>query len=159
MISRRTALGASGGLVAVAGAAVAGVVVTMPAGVDGAGAMLAEFQGHTETSGYADADDAPWDVVPGWTRWVGHEVTVVRPGEASGIDSGDVRADMRLDPGSELPSSCTDLPDVGMPWDGGGRWPDLGSATAHVCEGWITVVIGDELYLWTDDALRADTRS
>ncbi|SOD95003.1 hypothetical protein [Blastococcus haudaquaticus] len=159
MISRRTALGVSGGLVAVAGAAVAGVVVTMPAGVDGAGAMLAEFRGHTETSDYADADAAPRDLLPQWTRTVGHDVTVVRPGDTSGDDSGSVRADMRLDPSSELPTSCTELPDVGMPWDGGGRWPDLGSATAHVCEGWITVVIDDALYLWTDDELRAPARS
>jgi hypothetical protein len=156
MLSRRTILGAVGGVVAVAASAMAGVVVSMPDGVEGPGAMLAEFQGHTGTRDYADADDAPRDLLPAWTSAVGHDVIVVRVGDASGDESGSVRTDMRLDAGTALPGSCTELPDVGMPWDGVGRWPDLGSATALLCDGWITVDIGDRLYLWTDDALLAD---
>ncbi|MGY1720158.1 hypothetical protein ACI8AG_14045 [Blastococcus sp. SYSU DS0552] len=147
-------LGTVAGVVAVGAVAVAGIVVTMPAGVDGPGAMLAELQGHTETSDHADADDAPRGDVPGWTRPVGHDVTVVRPGEAAGDDSGSVRAEMTLDEGARPPADCTALPQVGMPFDGGGNWPDLGDE-AQLCEGWVTVVLGDRLYTWTGDDLQA----
>ncbi|MBB3086998.1 hypothetical protein [Geodermatophilus sabuli] len=155
MVSRagKAVLGAVGGAVAVAATAVAGVVVAMPDGVDGPGAVLAELQGHTDTTAYADADRAPVDLVPGWTRAVGHDVVVVRPGDASGDDGGSVRADMALDAGVGLPAACTPLDVPGMPWDGGGSWPDLGSER-QLCEGWVTVRLGEHLYVWTDDALR-----
>ncbi|MGY2064168.1 hypothetical protein [Blastococcus sp. SYSU DS0619] len=156
MVSRKKAvLGTVAGLMAVGAVAVAGLAVTMPAGVHGAGAMLAELQGHTATSDHADADDAPRGDVPDWTRAAGSEVTVVRPGEAAGDDSGSVRAEMALEEGVRLPADCTALPQVGMPFDGGGNWPDLGGE-AQLCEGWVTVVLGDRLYTWTDDVLQAE---
>ncbi|NEK85890.1 hypothetical protein GCU60_08955 [Blastococcus saxobsidens] len=148
-------LGAAGAVVAVGATALAGLAVTMPAGVDGPGAMLAELQGHTETSDHADAADAPRADVPGWTRSVGHDVTVVRPGNASGDDAGSVRAHMTLDEGARPPADCVDLSQVGMPFDGGGNWPDLGEA-AQLCEGWVTVVLDDRLYTWSDDALQVE---
>ncbi|WP_346620561.1 hypothetical protein [Blastococcus montanus] len=156
MVSRKkAALGTVAGVLAVGAVAVAGVAVAMPAGVDGPGAMLAELQGHTVTSDHAGADDAPRGDVPAWSRTVGRDVTVVRPGDASGDDSGSVRAEMTLDEGARLPAGCTALPQVGMPFDGGGNWPDLGEE-AQLCEGWVTVVLGDRLYTWTDDVLRAE---
>ena len=135
--------------------AAAGVAVAMPAGVDGPGAMLAELQGHTDTSGHAHAERAPRGDVPGWTRGVGHDVSVVRPGDAAGDDSGSVRARMTLDEGARLPAGCAGLPQVGMPFDGGGNWPDLGEE-AQLCEGWVTVVLADRLYTWTDDVMQAE---
>jgi hypothetical protein len=62
--------------------------------------------------------------------------------------------DLVLDPGTELPGSCTELPQVGMPWDGGGSWPDLGTG-AQLCDGWVTVVRDGHLYAWTADDLRS----
>ncbi|GAB3306204.1 hypothetical protein GCM10027451_13150 [Geodermatophilus aquaeductus] len=137
------------GVLAVAAAAVAGLLVAMPAGVQGVGAMVAELQGHTETRDAATAAQAPRGAVPYWTRAVGADVTVVRPGEAYGDDDGSVRADMHLAPGTALPSSCTPLPQAGMPWDGGGAWPYLGGEEALLCEGWVTVVVDGHLYTWT----------
>ncbi|MCF6742964.1 hypothetical protein E9529_01495 [Blastococcus sp. KM273128] len=154
MTTTKVLLGTLAGLVVVGAVAAAGVAVAMPAGVDGPGAVLAELQGHTRTSDHSDADDAPRGDVPPWTRAVGHDVTVVRPGEASGDDSGSVRAEMALDEGAHPPADCTPLPQVGMPFDGGGNWPDLGDS-ARLCEGWVTVVLGDRLYTWTGDELQA----
>ena len=147
----------SGAVTAVLGvcaAAAAGVAVSMPAGVHGPGAMLAELQGHTETTDYRTADDAPAGLVPDWARDVGSRVTVVRPGDAAGDGTGGVRAEMTLDPGTTPPASCTVQVTVGMPWDGGGSWPDLG-AQALLCDGWVTVVQGALLYTWTADDLQA----
>lgn len=137
------------GVLAVGAAAGAGLLVAMPAGVHGFGAMVAELQGHTETRDATTAAQAPKGAVPYWTRAVGADVTVVRPGEAYGDDDGSVRADMDLAPGTALPSSCTPLPQAGMPWDGGGAWPDLGGEDALLCEGWVTVVVDGHLYTWT----------
>ena len=114
-------LWAAGGLLAVTGAAVADLVVTMPPGVD-----------------------------------TGTDVTVARPGTASGDDGGSLRTDLDLG-GATPPAGCTALPQTGMPFDGGGDWPDRGGTTARVCDGWVTVVLDDRLYAWTDDALRADS--
>jgi len=147
-----------GGALAVVGIgapAAAGIVVTMPAGVDGPGAMLAELQGHTQTTDYAAAEQAPADLVPGWTRDVGTQVVVVRPGDASGDDSGSVQVDMALAEEAAPPADCTALPSVGLPWNGGGSWPALGS-TAQLCDGWVTVVLDDHLYAWTADGLRVE---
>ncbi|MGY2001340.1 hypothetical protein [Blastococcus sp. SYSU DS1024] len=155
MNTTKVLLGTVAGVLAVGAVAVAGVAVAMPAGVDGPGAMLAELQGHTETADHAEAGDAPRGDVPVWTRAVGRDVTVVRPGEASGDDAGSVRVEMTLDEGAQPPAGCTALPQVGMPFDGGGNWPDLGDS-AQLCEGWVTVVLGDRLYTWTDDPLRAE---
>ncbi|WP_369256511.1 hypothetical protein [Geodermatophilus amargosae] len=142
-------LGTFTGTVAVTAAAVAGLLVTMPAGVHGFGAMVAELQGHTDTSDAGTAAQAPEGAVPYWTRAVGADVTVVRPGEAYGDDDGSVRADMDLAPGTGLPAACTPLPHPGMPWDGGGPWPDLTGEQAVLCEGWVTVVVDGHLYTWT----------
>jgi hypothetical protein len=145
--AKRVVLGVVAGTVGVAASAVAGIAVSMPAGVHGAGATLAELQGHTRTVDYATADRAPRDLVPGWTRDTGTSVTVVRPGDASGDDSGSVRVDMTV-ADTELPAGCTPREQVGMPFDGGGSWPDLGTAS-QLCDGWVTVVLGDHLYAWT----------
>ncbi|MCZ2858986.1 hypothetical protein [Blastococcus sp. VKM Ac-2987] len=124
MVSRtKAALGTVAGVTAVGAVAVAGLVVGLPAGADGPGAVLAELQGHTDTSGHVHAEQAPRGDVPGWTRGVGHDVTVVRPGDAAGDDSGSVRAQMTLDEGARLPAGCTALPQVGMPFDGAGPGP------------------------------------
>ena len=145
-------------LTGITASAVAGVVVALPAGVDGPGAMLAELQGHTRTNDYAAATQAPDGLVPPWTEGVGEHVVVVRPGDAAGDDSGSVRVDMALTEGTELPADCTPLPTVGMPWDGGGSWPDLG-ATGQLCDGWVTVVQGDHLFTWTADDLQEQARA
>jgi hypothetical protein len=145
----KTVLGTAAGTVAVTAAAVAGLLVTMPAGVHGFGAMVAELQGHTDTRDAATAALAPKGAVPYWTRGVGADVTVVRPGEAYGDDDGSVRADMALAPDTRLPAACTPLPQPGMPWDGGGPWPDLTGEQALLCEGWVTVVVDGHLYTWT----------
>ncbi|WP_336030693.1 hypothetical protein [Geodermatophilus sp. FMUSA9-8] len=144
-----------GGAVAVAATAVAGVLVAMPAGVHGAGAVLAELQGHTETTSRDDAARAPEGSVPFWTRSVGTGVTVVRPGDAYGEDDGSVRADMALAAGTTAPGSCTPLAHPGMPWDGGGSWPDLTGEPALLCDGWVTVVVDGHLYAWTGPAPQA----
>ncbi|SFO33426.1 hypothetical protein SAMN05660359_02741 [Geodermatophilus obscurus] len=148
-------LGTVAGTVAVAAAAVAGLLVTMPAGVHGFGAMVAEVQGHTDTRDAATAAQAPDGAVPYWTRPVGADVTVVRPGDAYGEDDGSVRVDMDLSPGTGLPSTCTPLPRAGMPWDGGGSWPDLTGEPALLCEGWVTVVVDGHLYTWTGPAAQS----
>ena len=152
MASRTTrlVLGGAGGLAGIAGAAVAGLLVTMPDGVEGPGAMLAELQGHTDTAAYNAAEDAPRDLVPGWTRSGGTDVVVVQPGDAAGDEGGSRRVDMAWE--GALPD-CTELPQVGMPFDGGGDWPDLAAGAALLCEGWVTVVLDGQLYAWTDDAL------
>ena len=155
--SKQLTLGSATALTGVAAAVVAGIAVSMPAGVDGPGAMLAELQGHTQTSDHTTAASAPRGSVPEWTRDVGSGVVVVRPGEAAGDDSGSVRADMELTAGTTLPATCTVLEQVGMPWDGGGHWPDLGG-TAWLCDGWVTVVLDDHLYTWTADDLQAEAR-
>ena len=155
--TKQVVLGTVTALAGVVAAAGAGIAVTMPAGVDGPGAMLAELQGHTRTTDYGVADAAPRTLVPEWTRDVGRHVTVVRPGDAAGDDSGSVRTEMALDAGTELPADCTVLDQVGMPWDGGGNWPPLGD-TAHLCDGWVTVVLDDHLYAWTADDLLAEAR-
>ncbi|PWW22367.1 hypothetical protein JD79_01518 [Geodermatophilus normandii] len=136
-------------VLAVAAAAGAGLLVTMPAGVHGFGAMVAELQGHTDTRDAATAAQAPAGAVPYWTRAVGADVTVVRPGEAYGEDDGSVRADMDLPPGTAPPADCAPVARPGMPWDGGGPWPDLAGEQALVCEGWVTVVVDGHLYTWT----------
>ena len=82
-------------------------------------------------------------------------VTVVRPGWASGDDSGSVRAEMTLDQGARPPADCTVLPHVRMPFDGGRHWPDLGEE-ATLCAGWVTVALADRLHTWTKDVLRAE---
>ncbi|MBB3677578.1 hypothetical protein [Modestobacter versicolor] len=153
--TRKVVAGTVTAVAGVAAAAAAGVAVTMPSGVDGPGAMLAELQGHTETRDYRTADAAPAGLVPDWTRDVGSAVTVVRPGDAAGDDSGSVRATMELVPGTTPPADCTALPSVGMPFDGGGSWPDLGD-TAQLCDGWVTVVLDGQLYTWTADDLQAE---
>ncbi|RBY92133.1 hypothetical protein DQ244_07465 [Blastococcus sp. TBT05-19] len=153
--AKKTVLGGAF-LVALGGVAVAGMVVTMPPGIDTPGEVLAELQGHTDTAGYATAERAPRGDVPGWSRAAGTDVTVVRPGAASGDDGGSVRVDLDL-PGATPPADCTELPRVGMPFDGGGDWPDLGEGPALLCDGWVTVVLDDRLYAWTDDALRSET--
>ncbi|TFV48980.1 hypothetical protein [Blastococcus sp. TF02A-35] len=150
----KVVLGVAAGAVAVAGAAVAGLLVTMPPGVDSPGEVLAELQGHTDTTGYARADRAPSGDVPGWTRTAGTDVVVVRPGSAAGDDGGSRRVDLDLG-GATPPADCTELPQLGMPFDGGGGWPDLGDGPALLCDGWVTVVLDDRLYAWTDDALLA----
>ena len=152
---RKALLGSAAAVLGIGGAAVAGLLVAMPAGVHGPGAVLAELQGHTETTDYASAEQAPRDLVPEWTRDVGSEVVVVRPGDAAGDDSGSVRADMVLAEGTTPPADCTPLDQVGMPFDGGGRWPDLGD-TAQLCDGWVTVVQDGHLYAWTADDLLAE---
>ena len=144
-------------IVGIGAAAAAGVLVALPAGVDGPGAILAELQGHTRTVDYASAAQAPDGLVPSWTQHVGADVVVVRPGDAAGDDSGSVRADMTLAEGTTLPGDCTVLADVGMPWDGGGSWPALGD-TAQLCDGWVTVVLDDHLYAWTADDLQEQAR-
>lgn len=149
----KVVLGAVTALFGVIGAGAAALAVTMPAGVQGPGAVLAELQGHTDTADHATAEAAPRDDVPDWTRDVGTDVVVVRPGDAAGDDAGSVRADMTLASGTTLPADCTALDQVGMPWDGGGRWPDLGSS-AQLCDGWVTVLQDDHLYTWTDDRTR-----
>ena len=151
----RWVLGTSAAALTVGAAAVAGVLVAMPPGVHGIGAVLAELQGHTETSFSADAETLAGVSVPWWTRSVGTEVTVVRPGEAYGADDGSVRADMVLEPGTTPPGSCTPLAQPGMPWDGGGPWPDLTGASALLCEGWVTVVLDGHLYAWTGPSPQA----
>ena len=154
---KKVLLGGALALVGIGASAVAGVVVAMPAGVDGPGAMLAELQGHTRTTDHASAAQAPDGLVPHWTEDVGADVVIVRPGDASGDDSGSVRVDMTLPEGTTLPADCAPLPDVGMPWDGGGSWPALGSS-AQLCDGWVTVVLDDHLYAWTADDLQAPAR-
>ncbi|MCZ2847939.1 hypothetical protein [Modestobacter sp. VKM Ac-2978] len=151
--TKKVLLGAVTAIVGVVGAGSAALAVTMPSGVDGPGAALAELQGHTATSDHDTADAAPRDDVPDWTRAVGSDVTVVRPGEAAGDDGGSIRVHMTLADGTSLPADCTPLDQVGMPFDGGGRWPDLGD-TAQLCDGWVTVVLDDQLYAWTDDQTR-----
>jgi len=153
--TRKVLLGAATAIVGVGAAAAAGVAVSMPAGVHGPGAMLAELQGHTETTDYRTGRTVPDGLVPDWTRDVASHVTVVRPGDAAGDDSGSVRAEMTLDEGVTAPSRCTALDGVGMPWDGGGSWPDLGS-TAQLCDGWVTVVQHGHLYTWTADDLQIE---
>jgi hypothetical protein len=152
--TRRVAVLTGTAVAAIGAAAAAGIAVTMPAGVHGPGAMLAELQGHTETTDHRTAASAPAGSVPRWTRDLGTDVTVVRPGEASGDDGGSVRTDMVLAPGTTPPAGCTPLDQVGMPWDGGGSWPDLGG-TAVLCDGWVTVVLDGHLYTWTADDLQA----
>ncbi|MCA0145721.1 hypothetical protein [Blastococcus sp. LR1] len=152
--AKKTVLGGAF-VVALGGVAVAGLMVTMPPGVDSPGEVLAELQGHTDTTAYSTADRAPRDLVPEWTRAAGTHVTVVRPGDASGDDDGSVRVDLEL-PDAAPPADCTALPQVGMPFDGGGDWPDLGEGPALLCDGWVTVVLGDHVHAWTDDALRSD---
>ncbi|MCZ2823230.1 MULTISPECIES: hypothetical protein [unclassified Modestobacter] len=151
--TKKVVLGAVTALVGVVGSGAAAIALTMPSGVDGPGAAFAELQGHTQTADHATADVAPREDVPAWTRAVGSDVTVVRPGEAAGDDAGSVRVHMTLTSGTTLPAHCTPLDQVGMPFDGGGRWPDLGDE-AHLCDGWVTVVLGDQLYAWTDDQTR-----
>ena len=146
---RRTVAGVLAGVAAVAASAAAGLLVALPAGVHSPGAALAELQGHTETSSHAEAARAPEGAVPYWTRTLGSDVTVVRPGEAYGEDDGSVRVDMALAAGSTAPSWCTPVPAPGMPWDGGGPWPDLTGEPALLCEGWVTVVVDGHLYAWT----------
>ncbi|WP_222194651.1 hypothetical protein [Modestobacter italicus] len=155
--TKKVVLGAVTALIGVIGAGAAALAVTMPSGVHGPGAVLAELQGHTDTSDHATAEAAPRADVPGWTRDLGTDVVVVRPGEAAGFDDGNVRTDMTLPGGTTLPADCTALDQVGMPWDGGGRWPDLGG-TAQLCDGWVTVVLDDHLYAWTADDLLAEAR-
>lgn len=145
----RTVRRAAAAALAVAAVTVCGVLATVPAGVDGPGAVLAELQGHTRTTSRAQAADAPVGSVPYWTRIAGSDVTVVRPGEAYGEDDGSVRVDMALAAGSTPPASCTPAPQAGMPWDGGGSWPDLTGEPALLCEGWVTVVVDGHLYAWT----------
>ena len=145
--AKKIVLGVVAAASGIAASALAGVVMSLPAGVDGPGAALAELQGHTRTTDHDTADGAPRGLVPDWTRAVGTDVTVVRPGEASGDDSGSVRVDMVLPAGTALPGDCTPRDQVGMPFDGGGSWPDLGTASA-LCDGWVTVVLGDHLYAW-----------
>lgn len=147
--TKKVVLGAVAALFGVLGAGAAALAVTMPSGVDGPGAMLAELQGHTETDGFAEAGDVPDGWLPGWVR--GSDVVVVRPGDAAGDDSGAIRADLVLDPGTQLPAECTERSSVTIPWDGGGSWPDLGSATQLLCDGWVTVQVGDHLYLWGEE--------
>lgn len=151
--TKKVVLGAVTAIVGVVGAGSAALAVTMPSGVDGPGAVLAELQGHTATADHDTAEAAPRGDVPGWTRAVGSDVTVVRPGEAAGDDGGSIRVHMTLADGTSVPADCTPLDQVGMPFDGGGRWPDLGD-TAQLCDGWVTVVLGDQLYAWTDDQTR-----
>ena len=155
---KKVVVGGALAFAGVAAAATAGVVVAMPAGVDGPGAMLAELQGHTRTTDYATARQAADGLVPAWTDGVGTDVVVVRPGDAAGDDTGSVRVDMTLEPGTTLPGDCTELATVGMPWDGGGHWPALGS-TAHLCDGWVTVLLDDHLYAWTADDLQDQAHS
>jgi len=150
-------IGTTTAIAGIVASAAAGLAVTMPAGVDGPGAMLAELQGHTRTSDHTTAVSAASGDVPDWTRDVGTGVVVVRPGDAAGDDSGSVRADMTLTTGTTLPADCTPLAQVGMPWDGGGQWPDLGD-TAQLCAGWVSVVLDGHLYSWTDDALQYEAR-
>ncbi len=152
MASRTTklVLGATGGAVGIAGAVLAGIVVTMPDGVDGPGAILAELQGHRQTAAYDTTADAPRDLVPAWASG-GTDVISVRPGEDATGDRGNRRVEMTWD--GILPD-CAELPQAGMPWDGGGRsWPDYPYSDALMCEGWITVVQDGHLYAWTDDVL------
>ncbi|MCZ2805941.1 hypothetical protein O2W18_12560 [Modestobacter sp. VKM Ac-2983] len=151
--TKKVVLGAVTAMVGVVGSGAAAIALTMPSGVDSPGAVFAELQGHTQTADHATADAAPREDVPAWTRAVGSGLTVVRPGDAAGDDSGSVRVDMTLTSGTTLPADCTPLDQVGMPFDGGGRWPDLGDE-AHLCDGWVTVVLGDQLYAWTDDQTR-----
>ncbi|GAA4729479.1 hypothetical protein GCM10023328_05070 [Modestobacter marinus] len=144
--TKKVVLGAVTALIGVTGAGAAAVAVTMPDGVDTPGAALAELWGHRETDSFAAADDAPDGWLPGWVR--GSDVVVVRPGDASGEDDGSVRADLVLDPGTELPADCTERPTASVPWDGGGSWPDLAAAPQLECDGWVTVLVDDHLYLW-----------
>ncbi|MQA33600.1 hypothetical protein [Modestobacter roseus] len=137
-------LGVAGAVLAIGAAVVGGVVVAMPVGVSGPGAVLAELQGHTDTDSFADAGDAPDGWLPGWVS--GSDVVVVRPGEAAGDDSGAIRADLVLDPGTELPADCTPADSISMPWDGGGSWPEL--TDQQRCGDWVAVQLGDHLYLW-----------
>ena len=65
-------------VVGVVGAGSAALAVTMPSGVDGPGAVLAELQGHTATSDHHTAEAAPRSDVPGWTRAVGSDAGTVR---------------------------------------------------------------------------------
>ncbi|MGY1668677.1 hypothetical protein [Geodermatophilus sp. SYSU D00696] len=145
----KVALGTVAATQAVAAAAVAGVLVAMPVGVEGAGAVLAELQGHTRTTSRAEAAEAPRGTVPYWTRAVGSAVTVVRPGVASGADDRSVRVDMDLAPGAAPPAECRPVAQPGPPWDGGGSWPDLSGERVLLCEGWATAVVDGRLYAWT----------
>ena len=154
---KKALIGTTTAVAGVVASAAAGIVVSMPAGVDGPGAMLAELQDHTETSSHTTAVSAPRGDVPDWTRDVGTGVVVVRPGDAAGDDGGSIRADMALQAGTTLPADCTPLEQVGMPWDGGGHWPDLGD-TAQLCDGWVSVVLDGHLYTWTADDLQAEAR-
>ncbi len=152
MASRTTklALGATGGVVGIVGAVLAGIVVTVPDGVEGPGAMLAELQGHRETGAFDTTADAPRHLVPAWAS-EGTDVVVVRPGDESPGDRGNRRVEMTWD--GSLPD-CTEQPEAGMPWDGGGQnWPEYPYSDALMCEGWITIVQDGHLYAWTDDVL------
>ena len=152
MVGRTTklVLGASAGLMGIGGAALAGLLITSPAGADGPGGMLAELRGHRQTAAYEATVDAPRDLVPAWAAG-GTDVISVRPGNDSPGDRGNRRVDMTWD--GTLPD-CAEHPEAGMPWDGGGRsWPDYPYSDALMCEGWVTVVQDGHLYAWTDDLL------
>ncbi|TYP88040.1 hypothetical protein BD833_105216 [Blastococcus xanthinilyticus] len=138
------------GLVVVGAVAAAGVAVAMPDGVDGPGAMLAELQGHRQTAAYETTADTPHELVPAWAA-DGTDVISVRPGDGAPGDRGNRRVEMTW--AGTLPD-CTDMPEAGMPWDGGGsNWPDYPYSDAQMCEGWITIVQDGHLYAWTDDVL------
>lgn len=146
---RRTFAGiAAGGAVAVLGTAAGAAWMTAPAGADSVGAVWSELSGERSTTTFAAAADAPRRVVPAWTRDVGTDLVVVRPGSANdSVDADAVRVDMAVPSGTSLPVSCEDVP-TGIPWDGGGSWPDLGPAKD--CNGWAVAFKDGRLYLWRD---------
>ena len=134
------------GIAGIAGAALATGHVP---GVAGLGAPLARAQGHVERDVYDRPGQVPGADLPDWARVGAERVTVVRPGKAAGAGADDgVRADLAVPAGFSLPSSCTSVEHVGMPFDGGGDdWPDSTGPGAR-CGEWSAVVRDGRLHTW-----------
>ncbi|WP_275005149.1 hypothetical protein [Promicromonospora iranensis] len=111
------------------------------------GALVNESQGNSTFSRYDSAAELPEDVAPSWLPRDARDIRVVGSGPNSGVRG--VRIDAVVTSAS-IPSACVPSTSRTIPWDGGGSWPDLSSATTYTCDpSWTLATTGDRWYLWS----------
>ena len=111
------------------------------------GALVNESQGNSTFNRYDSAAELPENVAPSWLPRDARDIRIVGSGPNSGVRG------VRIDAGvasTSIPSACVPATSRAIPWDGGGSWPDLSSATTYTCDpSWTLSVAGGHWYLWS----------